>query len=100
MESIELSLGAIVALLILKEVFGFLRSRAPNGNNKNTDDCTKAIQHINELWDGRRSMELTLEKLRNSIELQTIVMKENLITLQETRRDINRVEIAVKDRDK
>ena len=43
MESIELSLGAIVALLILKEVFGFLRSRAPNGNNKNTDDLIKSL---------------------------------------------------------
>ncbi len=48
---LELSVGGIFALLIIKEVFVFVSKRNGNGKNKEHDLLVNMIKKISDLWD-------------------------------------------------
>lgn len=100
----QIGIGGIIALLVLREVFGFLRGR--NGSGKITSDdlrrIRKALEQIHDLWewhnvsdaDGvklwyvRRSLEESMDQLSKNISKQTEVLSEMLRSINENRSDI------------
>ena len=88
---VQLGVGGIFALMVLKEVFGFL-TRKRNGNpwgNVSSDTVRRLLDQIRELhtlhdqkdddgvpvWYVRKSLGMAVEKLHKSIDTQTKVME-------------------------
>ena len=88
----ELGIGGILALLILKEVFNFLKTRKLNGESGKIAkifELTKDIfdmhnQKDNDgvyVWYVRRSLEEAIIKLAENIDKQTICFRELILKL-------------------
>jgi hypothetical protein len=91
LEITEISLGGAVALLILREVFGFLLNRRDSSALSERDiDTTAMSQKITDLWDWhnvrgadnvpvwyfRSSLDDAMDKLSDSIDKQTEVLQK------------------------
>jgi len=84
----QLSVGLIAAILVLREVFSFLKTR--NGNNpvlKRLDEIDRRVQQLydwhnvtdengTKIWYAQRSMSRSVEKLSESIQAQTVILKQ------------------------
>lgn len=90
---------AAVTVIILREVFSFLKEKKKNGNGVGAwraqiDEMHEQVKKLHELhdvydedhvpvWHVRRSMERTLEKMIENSVMQTALLKEILRELSE-----------------
>ena len=81
----EVGVGAIVALLIIKEVLGFLKTRR-SGDGR-CPECFRLVQDLHKMhsvkdqdgvpvWYVRRSMETAIDKLAENIQTQTLILQK------------------------
>ena len=103
MEITEVSLGGAVALLILREVFGFLLKRKSDTSliAKETSDAL-VVQKVTDLWNWhnvrdasgvpvwyfRSSLDDTMDKLSDSITNQTLALQKITFTLERLDREV------------
>ena len=103
MEITEVSLGGAVALLILREVFGFLLKRKSDASSiaKEVND-TIIVQKLTDLWNWhnvrdasgvpvwyfRSSLDDTMDKLSESITNQTLALQKITFTLERLDREV------------
>jgi hypothetical protein len=103
LEITEVSLGGAVALLILREVFGFLLKRKSDASSiaKDADD-TVIVQKLTDLWNWhnvrdasgvpvwyfRSSLDDTMDKLSESITNQTLALQKITFTLERLDREV------------
>lgn len=105
----ELGVGGIFAILVIREVLGFLRSRKNGGY---PDRKIAEIHNwIEDLWnwhnvtdnDGvkiwyvRRSLEDAIRKLSDNIDVQTKAFQEMVNEMKATRRNLNLIEQDVRE---
>ena len=103
MEITEVSLGGAVALLILREVFGFLLKRKNDAYSIAKEaDNTVVIQKLTDLWNWhnvrdasgvpvwyfRSSLDDTMDKLSESITNQTLALQKITFTLERLDREV------------
>jgi len=103
LEITEVSLGGAVALLILREVFGFLLKRKNDASSIAKEvDNTVITQKITDLWnwhnvrgtDGvpvwyfRSSLDDAMDKLAESINNQTLALQKITFTLERLDREV------------
>ena len=102
---LEIGIGGIVALMILKEVFVFLKSR---NDTKNEVDMYHVAHQIDELykwhdkddpstgakiWYFQKSLEEALVRLNSNLEIQTQVLQDLYRDMKETKnivKDLNK----------
>ena len=105
---LQLGVGGLFALFILREVFSFLKEKTRCQGNKTIDNMAKQINDLHEwhnvidvdgvkVWYVRRSLEGAIEKLTNTLDTQTLLLRELVTSLQETRRDIEETRRDVDD---
>ena len=103
MEITEISLGGAVALLILREVFGFLLKRKNDSHLfiKETGDAVIA-QKVTDLWNWhnvrdasgvpvwyfRSSLDDAMDKLSESIDNQTLALQKITFILERLDREV------------
>ena len=103
MEITEISLGGAVALLILREVFGFLLKRKNDAFSivRETDN-TVLLQKITDLWNWhnvrgtdnvpvwyfRSSLDDAMDKLAESIDNQTLALQKITFILERLDREV------------
>ena len=103
MEITEISLGGAVALLILREVFGFLLKRKNDISliAKETNDAV-IVQKVTDLWNWhnvrdasgvpvwyfRSSLEDATDKLAESIDNQTLALQKITFILERLDREV------------
>ena len=98
-----MSLGGAVALLILREVFGFLLKRKNDAFSIAKEaDNTVVIQKVTDLWNWhnvrgtdnvpvwyfRSSLNESMEKLSDSIDNQTFALQKITFTLERLDREV------------
>jgi len=97
---LQIGAGGLFALLILREVFGFLKEKVRAQNNTVIDIMAKQIQELHEwhavtdedgvkIWYLRRSLENAIEKLTNNLDIQTQLLRELVMSMKETRSDMD-----------
>lgn len=100
---LQLGTGGLLALLIIREVLGFLKARSckppeelirkiaiqvrdlHDWHNKTDEDGVK-------VWYVRRSLEDAIVKLSSNIEVQSELLRELVYDLRETRRDVKDIQ--------
>jgi len=103
LEITEISLGGAVALLILREVFGFLLNRR-NASALLAKDAENSVllQKITDLWNWhnvrgtdnvpvwyfRSSLDESMEKLSDSIDNQTMALQKVTFILERLDREV------------
>ena len=99
---LQLGAGGLFALLVLREVFGFLKERVRNTNNTALEQMAKEVHEMHEwhavtdedgvkVWYIRRSLENTLDKLSHTLDAQTQLLKEMVLILKDTRNEMDAV---------
>ena len=103
MEITEISLGGAVALLILREVFGFLLNRRNSSALLAREAATTAmLQKITDLWNWhnvrgadnvpvwyfRSSLDDAMDKLSESIDNQTMALQKVTFILDRLDREV------------
>ena len=103
MEITEISLGGAVALLILREVFGFLLNRRNSSALIAREaDTTDMLQKITDLWNWhnvrgtdnvpvwyfRSSLDDAMDKLAESIDNQTVALQKVTFIIDRLDREI------------
>ncbi len=97
---LQIGAGGLFALLILREVFGFLKEKVRAQNNTAFDILAKQIQELHDwhavtdedgvkIWYLRRSLENAIEKLTNNLDIQTQLLRELVLSMKETRSDMD-----------
>jgi hypothetical protein len=97
---LQIGAGGLFALLVLREVFGFLKERARTQCNVTLDTMAKEVHEMHEwhavtdedgvkIWYLRRSLENAIEKLTNNLDVQTQLLRELVISMKETRSDMD-----------
>lgn len=108
-EITQIGVGGIFAILVIREVLGFLRSRK-NGyypNRRFNEMCNWVEDLWNwhnvtdndgvKIWYVRRSLEDAIRKLSDNIDVQTKAFQEMVNEMKATRRDINLIEQDVRE---
>lgn len=96
---LQIGAGGLFALLILREVFGFLKEKVRAQSNTVIDIMAKQINELHEwhavtdedgvkIWYLRRSLENAIEKLTNNLDIQTQLLRELVMSMKETRSDM------------
>lgn len=103
MEITEISLGGAVALLILREVFGFLLKRKNDAASiAKESDNNVVIQKVTDLWNWhnvrgtdnvpvwyfRSSLDDAMDKLSESIDNQTLALQKITFILERLDREV------------
>lgn len=97
---LQLGVGGLFAILVIREVFSFLKERTRCQNNKQLERMAHQIHELHQwhdvtdedgvrVWYVRRSLEQAIEKLTLTLDAQTQLLRELTMSLQETRRDID-----------
>lgn len=97
---LQIGAGGLFALLILREVFGFLKEKVRAQSNTVIDIMAKQINELHEwhavtdedgvkIWYLRRSLENAIEKLTNNLDIQTQLLRELVMSMKETRSDMD-----------
>lgn len=105
---LQLGVGGLFAILVLREVFSFLKERTRCQNNKPFEKMVKQIDELHQwhdvtdddgvrVWYVRRSLEGAIEKLTHTLDAQTLLLRELVLSLQETRKDIEETRRDVDD---
>ncbi len=87
-------------MLILREVFGFLKEKVRAQNNTAFDILAKQIQELHDwhavtdedgvkIWYLRRSLENAIEKLTSNLDIQTQLLREMVLSIKEQRSDMD-----------
>lgn len=83
----QLGVGGIFAILILKEVFGFVSKKSRSESDEQVDQIAKEVRDLWEwhnvtdpstggkIWYVQRSLEKAMDRLSENIEAQTAVMQ-------------------------
>jgi len=103
LEITEISLGGAVALLILREVFGFLLKRKNDAASiAKESDNNVVIQKVTDLWNWhnvrgtdnvpvwyfRSSLDDAMDKLSESIDNQTLALQKITFILERLDREV------------
>ncbi len=99
---LQLGAGGLFALLVLREVFGFLKDRVRCTHNAALEQMAKELHEMHEwhavtdedvvkVWYIRRSLENTLDKLSHTLDAQTQLLKEMVLILKDTRNEMDAV---------
>jgi hypothetical protein len=99
---LQLGAGGLFALLIIREVFGFLKERVRCNSNVTIEQMAKEVHEMHEwhavtdedgvkVWYIRRSLEHTLDKLSHTLDAQTQLLKEMVLILKDTRNEMDAV---------
>ncbi|MBY0354403.1 MAG: hypothetical protein K2Q12_01585 [Rickettsiales bacterium] len=99
---LQLGAGGLFALLVLREVFGFLKERVRYTHNAALEQMAKEVHEMHEwhavtdedgvkVWYIRRSLENTLDKLSLTLDAQTQLLKEMVLILKDTRNEMDAV---------
>lgn len=99
---LQLGAGGLFALLVLREVFGFLKERVRYTHNAALEQMAKEVHEMHEwhavtdedgvkVWYIRRSLENTLDKLSHTLDAQTQLLKEMVLILKDTRNEMDAV---------
>ena len=102
---VQLGVGGLVALLIIREVLNFLKQRR---DDKGGVDLQHLAQQVSELyqwhsvvdsegvkvWYIRRCLEEVIRELSANIRAQTKVLQELVLEQRDTRRDLERLKDA------
>jgi hypothetical protein len=99
---LQLGAGGLFALLVLREVFGFLKERVRYTHNTALEQMAKEVHEMHEwhavtdedgvkVWYIRRSLENTLDKLSHTLDAQTQLLKEMVLILKDTRNEMDAV---------
>lgn len=99
---LQLGAGGPFALLVLREVFGFLKERVRYTHNAALEQMAKEVHEMHEwhavtdedgvkVWYIRRSLENTLDKLSHTLDAQTQLLKEMVLILKDTRNEMDAV---------
>lgn len=99
-EFLQIGAGGLFALLVLREVFGFLKERSRNQCNIMLDTMAKEVHEMHEwhsvtdedgvkIWYLRRSLENAIEKLTSNLDVQTQLLRELVLSMKETRSDMD-----------
>lgn len=88
-----LGVGAIVALLILKEVFAFLKGRGQNGAWKRQiadlwDWHNRTDSEGVKIWYVRQGLENAIVKLADNIERQTEILQKLCLDMRDIKREV------------
>ena len=96
---LQVGAGGIFALFVLREVFSFLKERMRSQSSSQMDLIAKEVHELHEwhavtdedgvkIWYLRRSLENAIEKLTNNLDLQTQLLREMVLSMKETRSDM------------
>lgn len=96
---LQLGVGGLFAILVIREVFSFLKERARCQSNKQMEIMAQQIAELHvwhsvtdedgvKIWYVRRSLENAIEKLTLTLDAQTHLLRELTTNMQETRRDV------------
>lgn len=96
---LQLGVGGMFAILVIREVFSFLKERARCHQNKQMDVLAHQIAELHQwhavtdedgvkVWYVRRSLEQAIDKLTLTLDAQTQLLRELTTNMQETRRDV------------
>jgi hypothetical protein len=99
---LQVGAGGLFALLVLREVFGFLKEKVRAQSNLVIDNMAKQIQELHEwhavtdedgvkIWYLRRSLEGAIEKLTNNLDIQTQLLREMVLILKDSRNEMDAV---------
>lgn len=99
---LQLGAGGLFALLVIREVFGFLKERVRCNSNVTIEQMAKEVHEMHEwhavtdedgvkVWYIRRSLENTLDKLSHTLDAQTQLLKEMVLILKDTRNEMDAV---------
>ena len=99
---LQVGAGGLFALLVLREVFGFLKEKVRAQSNLVIDNMAKQIQELHEwhavtdedgvkIWYLRRSLENAIEKLTSNLDIQTQLLREMVLILKDSRNAIDAV---------
>lgn len=97
----DLSVGAILAVLVIREVLGFLKDRRNSKNGQETD-LPRMARQLDDLhqwhsltdeegvkvWYVRRSLEDAIRELSSNIRAQTEVLQNLVLESRETRKKV------------
>ena len=97
---LQVGAGGMFALFVLREVFSFLKERMRAQNNTLIDIMAREVHELHEwhavtdedgvkIWYLRRSLENAIEKLTNNLDLQTQLLRELVLSVKETRSDMD-----------
>ena len=99
---LQVGAGGLFALLVLREVFGFLKEKVRAQSNLVIDNMAKQIQELHEwhavtdedgvkIWYLRRSLENAIEKLTSNLDIQTQLLREMVLILKDSRNEMDAV---------
>lgn len=99
---LQVGAGGLFALLVLREVFGFLKEKVRAQSNVVIDNMAKQIQELHEwhavtdedgvkIWYLRRSLENAIEKLTSNLDIQTQLLREMVLILKDSRNEMDAV---------
>lgn len=99
---LQVGAGGLFALLVLREVFGFLKEKVRAQSNLVIDNMAKQIQELHEwhavtdedgvkIWYLRRSLENAIEKLTSNLDIQTQLLREMVLILKDSRKEMDAV---------
>ena len=110
----EMGIGGVFALMVLREVFSFLKAKRANPEDKMGEldkKIDKILKQTDDLWqwhsvtdsDGvklwylKPSLEKTIGSLADNIGRQTQVLQGMLNEIKDSKREIDRLESAIKE---
>ena len=99
---LQVGAGGLFALLVIREVFSFLKERVRCSGNTMLEHMAKQIHEMHEwhavtdedgvkVWYVRRSLENALEKLSHTLDAQTQLLREMVLILKDTRNEMDAV---------
>jgi hypothetical protein len=99
---LQVGAGGLFALLVIREVFSFLKERVRCSSNTMLEHMAKQIHEMHEwhavtdedgvkVWYVRRSLENALEKLSHTLDAQTQLLREMVLILKDTRNEMDAV---------
>ena len=91
----QIGVGGIIALMLLREVFSFLKTRSTL-----QPEVWKTEIHDIHKWVNRHAVldSKALEKVSETLETQTFLMKEMIFEMKETRKDVDSIRDRIKDK--
>jgi len=101
----QLSIGGILAILVLREVFGFLTRDSTSANRACLKQMAKQLHDLHQwhdvtdsegvkIWYVRRSLEQSVEKLAGAIDTLAGVMRDLGEDVRATKHTVERIERA------